>query len=680
MALVIAVVATIAVVLLAVRRLRRIRPYAPSRAISHRGAAPFSSFSLPPRTMRSRSSRTTDTVLVPAAVRTPRQWRRRGEGKLSSSSAAAFGVVTREWWDLPNGTPVPDRLWAPYAPIARAQRTLEDLWWAPPTSTVHGSASGEWVASCDPWALQVPFPTAVWMGCRDVLVDVGRWINVTVMKPKFEQRTIKFNVRVNVSGKARLVDRHDQPPRPQRQRQREGPFAAEAMETGLSAIVTPQQYYVEAIVKVPQTMFPIDPFSEVVAAHMDHDVLDIRRVPPTGLVAVPLEWLRAAIARDGPSIKMVDEFNRGGLSFVQWAEQDFLDFVTSPTRRDRFMVNHTHVWVSVQLKLFGVVPLLDSPLKVPYSKAKPGWHRWFNPEWPERDKVITTPLQRRMLLAISQLSMFDFIMLNADRSPNKNNFILEGCWREDPEATDPQWRRDRLFPRKRGNNHHVVGPTHCATSRNGGGKAEDTDDDSGGRIDVDGDSHQPPPSQLPASRRRGDFHVAAAFVHLDQGMSLYGFPQAHNPIAKLHNNHFCMFYGPLVDRVKWLVSAAAKDQLMEAATTENGAAQSAERESDAAAAAEVDSTATTPPGDALVVARLLRWFVREVLPQGLGTHPVLTQESGGNKLRKVMRQLPPLLYKVEGCLRQERERRRLAMTTMATEVASPSWTDVLLYP
>ncbi|RNF01312.1 uncharacterized protein Tco025E_08607 [Trypanosoma conorhini] len=52
----------------------------------------------------------------------------------------------------------------------------------------------------------------------------------------------------------------------------------------------------------------------------------------------------------------------------------------------------------------------------------PGWHRWFNPLY--NGTVVTYA----PLVALSEQAMFDYILGNNDRFPNKNSFaVIGGC-------------------------------------------------------------------------------------------------------------------------------------------------------------------------------------------------------------------------------------------------------------
>jgi hypothetical protein len=317
---------------------------------------------------------------------------------------------------------------------------------------------------CDPFA--VPFVHVT--GCEALLRNMSNWLTIEPMAPKYEQRTIKFRVTVrNTLPTTRRV-------------------ASGGLTTPLGRLPA----RVQAILKVPQMLFPTEPFSEV-AAYSVERVLGVNRIPPTVLVAVPLATLMAVVDSKGGKVGMVSEHNDRKLSWAQWVHKET-------------------VWCSVQLVIAEVTPLLSSKLKLPYSKAKPGWHRWFNPRWEGFAKLRSKgPAVRGALLAVSELAMVDFLLLNNDRSPNKNNFVVHGCVEGD---CSPWSDKDNA---KRGSD----------------------------RVDT-----------------RASLQLGATFVHLDQGMALNGFPHPHNPIAKPANNTFCWFYRPLYERVRALVELHHSDE------------------------------------------------------------------------------------------------------------------------
>lgn len=312
-------------------------------------------------------------------------------------------------------------------------------------------------APCDPFT--VPFDPLRDKSCtrflEEAAVNPSVWKGLKPLKQKFEQRTIKYKLTLAAPGPLTTI---------------------------------------KALIKVPQVLFPLEPFSETTCYALDR-ALGIGRIPPTVLVAMPIQPLiDAASSVEEEYNDMVPEFldDKHPANFTLWVMTDFVEFVTKlrpvtdehGRERRQYMLNRTHVYVSVQLFMAEVFPLLSSVLRVPYSRKDPGWHRWFSLALPLNN--YTGPRSSR--LALSELAMFDYITLNNDRSPNKNNFVAGGC-RKANHCRD--WRR---------------------------------------------------PSGLVPS-----------FLHLDQGMAFYGFIREHNPIAKKKNSTvFCFFYAPLVRRLQCL--------------------------------------------------------------------------------------------------------------------------------
>ncbi|EKF27660.1 hypothetical protein MOQ_008612 [Trypanosoma cruzi marinkellei] len=182
------------------------------------------------------------------------------------------------------------------------------------------------------------------------------------------------------------------------------------------------------IVKVPQWQFNTDPFAEVAAFEVDRK-LRMRRVPPTFLFPIPLAILQMAVKqRSQRYINMPNLFVRGPETntYEKWVQNDVFLFLKKHAERGGEVYTRRgglDAWCSFQIKIPNVTPLLNSPLRVPYGKKKkPGWHQWFNPLCKEVDVPYAT------LAALSEQVMFDYILGNDDRSPNKNSFVANGCY------------------------------------------------------------------------------------------------------------------------------------------------------------------------------------------------------------------------------------------------------------
>lgn len=265
---------------------------------------------------------------------------------------------------------------------------------------------------CDP--VTVPFPTESTSKCQKYLA--------CVMRAAVQELPRGVTSRLNLSI-AWPEDRAWEEvvftlePMEQRSEQRTIKF-----KLTVASRTEPSLPSVEAILKVPQALFPVEPFSEAGAFHLDRQ-LGINRIPPTVFLEVPVAWVvTMSKKRSQQKMKMVPEFLVAShvRSYDEWIEHDFVGFV-SKERTHRFVVNSTWCYASVQLYLWEVLPTLNTPFHVPYSKRNPGWHRWFNPEY-NGTRASLGPL-----LALSELSVFDFITGNDDRSPNKNNFVVGTC-------------------------------------------------------------------------------------------------------------------------------------------------------------------------------------------------------------------------------------------------------------
>ena len=194
-----------------------------------------------------------------------------------------------------------------------------------------------------------------------------------------------------------------------------------------------------AILKVPQALFPREPYSEWVTSRMDA-LWGIHRIPPTVLVPVPAGALHAVARRDTTkkAAKIQTHFGQTMKGYEGWLEQDvfkafnvpipsstaaddsspaqYTDAVSSasfPVLQRDIVDSRRHknprvirlsssaapkteryadeyfILCSLQLLIPGVSPLLKHKhLKMPYSQAEPGWHRWFNPVWRRTQRVL----------------------------------------------------------------------------------------------------------------------------------------------------------------------------------------------------------------------------------------------------------------------------------------------------
>lgn len=330
-------------------------------------------------------------------------------------------------------------------------------------------------------ALQVPFQPSHDARCISYLTNVANWKVLKPLAMGFDQRTIKFEVE----------------------------FLTTVDANNVSIPLT-----IGSILKVPQKLFPNEAFSEAASFVADR-VLQIRRVPPTGWVCIPVPMLRAAVQQFGGSVETVEEFleESKAHNYTEWVEKDLFEYVEKSRGFSTNAEGTPCIGASIQLKVADVAHLLDSALKIPYVPHNESWFRYMDLAHHQTENGRPLFYKEKFaasILHISELNTFDFIIGNGDRSPNKNNFVVGGCTR----------------PRECGNRHHdklyLRHPNH------------------------------------------------PTYVHLDQGMGFYGSPR-RNPIAEAVNRHkkspdeedtFCVFRAPLINRVAQLheiVSGEGRD-------------------------------------------------------------------------------------------------------------------------
>mmetsp|Transcript_43153 Transcript_43153/g.77582 ORF Transcript_43153/g.77582 Transcript_43153/m.77582 type:complete len:509 (-) Transcript_43153:749-2275(-) len=313
----------------------------------------------------------------------------------------------------PTATPAP-------APSARPPKTAAPLPQPPPNSTAHapghvpvlpqadvfpslrrrlasevapehwgGAAPADVLAvvartGCD--IFTVPINRTAAPACLQYMSNIRNWAEVKPMVALFDERTIKFKITFK-----------DAP--------------------------------LKAILKVPQRMFNTEPFSER-GTYLADDILQYYRVPPTALLQVPVSMLQAAVDQYGGSMKMTSENAKasGVKDYIHWVQKDVFQFVAEKHWVQNQGTDRATMWASVQLWMADVNHLLDTIFYIPYPRPpehaddhKWYWHRYYEPAigFPER---YTLPL-----LHIASQLIFDYVLGNADRSPNKNNYVVGAC-------------------------------------------------------------------------------------------------------------------------------------------------------------------------------------------------------------------------------------------------------------
>jgi hypothetical protein len=221
---------------------------------------------------------------------------------------------------------------------------------------------------CDAW--NVPFSPQADAACAAYLADTRNWDFIAPVEPKFEQRTVKFRIfyrnprtsshasPISDAAASVPIERlFDDAHRGEAERRRQH-YATRSISQSLEIV---------ALVKVPQSMFATEPFSERIGFGLDR-FFGINRVPPTVLVPMPLELLHAVIDRLASTFTLVSDFNYAEKTFPEWVEKEFFAFARRATA-PKVMKNATHVWVSLQLMLRDVRPLMDTALAVPYARS-----------------------------------------------------------------------------------------------------------------------------------------------------------------------------------------------------------------------------------------------------------------------------------------------------------------------
>ena len=245
---------------------------------------------------------------------------------------------------------------------------------------------------CD--IMQVPFDPTNDKRCIDYLTDTSNWQELKPLPQKFDERTIKFTVNFkSIDGASPLA----------------------------------------SVLKVPQKLFQNEAFSETASYHADR-VLQINRIPPTGWVCIPTTMIHAAVDKYGPTLETVDEFLKESRAknYGDWVDIDLFRFAKD-TGLVRTKDGVECIGASIQLFMADVHHLLDSHLKIPYIPHNASWMRHF--DFNEKDGPdFQTERWAVSMVHLAEISMFDFIIGNPDRSPNKNNFVVGGCKRYCPKS------------------------------------------------------------------------------------------------------------------------------------------------------------------------------------------------------------------------------------------------------
>eukprot|EP00754_Rhynchopus_humris_P028941 Rhum_TRINITY_DN15185_c2_g1::Rhum_TRINITY_DN15185_c2_g1_i1::g.142838::m.142838 len=234
---------------------------------------------------------------------------------------------------------------------------------------------------CD--IFSVPFRPEDDERCLKLIGDSRNWATITPMRQRYDERTLKFKVTF-------------------------------AEDERLSAIV-----------KVPQKLFPVEAMSEVGSFHADR-VLETNRIPPTHWAHLPVKRVRKVLDEFAADQKLIDIFAHESKvsTYREWVEKDLIKYNYDQgwvVKDAEEFPGEDVLGVSVQLYIADVRPLLSSDLLIPWVAHNDSWQQHLTPSKPYPKKYAVSFIRQ------SELAMYDFVVGNGDRSPNKNNFVVGAC-------------------------------------------------------------------------------------------------------------------------------------------------------------------------------------------------------------------------------------------------------------
>ncbi|KEG11228.1 hypothetical protein DQ04_02841100 [Trypanosoma grayi] len=256
---------------------------------------------------------------------------------------------------------------------------------------------------CD--TLSVPFNPRRDKRCVEFMTNISNWQELVPIAQSEDQRTIKFGIIFKPLH-----------------------VTLEKGKTNNDSTIIIQRP-VETMVKVPQLPFPSEAVGEVAAFHADR-ILLTHRVPPTGWACMPLHMIETCVAEYKDRAVTAAVFLRmsGVSNYEEWVKKDLLDYAKHQHLVERNSGGDECIGVSVQLKIADVGHFLSSAMRIPYESHRDTWHVYFNLENMIADKGINFMDEPSFLgvLHLAEINMFDYIIGNMDRSPNKNNFVVGG--------------------------------------------------------------------------------------------------------------------------------------------------------------------------------------------------------------------------------------------------------------
>ena len=164
---------------------------------------------------------------------------------------------------------------------------------------------------------------------------------------------------------------------------------------------------IRAVLKVSQDGFLFEPHSEWMAWRVDR-LMNIRRVPPTHWIDIPMRMLEDAIAA-GNDTALTDWTNT---AFVHHSQK------TKRVHRDPD-TGQDMLGCSVQLWMADVHQLDLSIFAMPYKR----WVEWYTPG----KKPPKNANQTSAMPSLAEQVIYDYILGNDDRRTNKNCYVAGGC-------------------------------------------------------------------------------------------------------------------------------------------------------------------------------------------------------------------------------------------------------------